>query len=982
VNVFFEESGSFKAGTVLSKQGDAFQVELPGGRRAKVRGKEVLLEFEAPTPAELIQQADAEARDIDPEFLWECAPADEFPFGVLADEYFGAKPNAIKQAALLLRMHGSPVYFRKKGRGQYQRAPEEQLRAALAGLERKRQQALVQEGYENELKAHRLPESFAGKVIGLLTKPDKNSIEYKALEAAAFALGTSPARLMLDAGGVASARVLHEARFLSEHFPYGTGFAPVTIEPRLDDLPVGDVEAFSIDDVTTTEIDDAFSVTVLPDGRIRIGIHIAAPALGIQPGDAVDQIARSRLSTVYMPGDKITMLPDPVVDVFTLKEGGLRPALSLYLIVDASTYEVIATETHAEKVFVRSNLRHNHLDALVTEETLDAGTGEYPHKAEIALLWPLSKVLYEKRQQTRIGFGLKREVQRNNDFNFYIDGEHVTITPRRRGSPLDSIVAELAIVANSTWGALLADYGVPGIYRAQRSFGPNRTRMQTTPAPHEGLGVAQYAWSTSPLRRYVDLVNQWQLLACAQHGVAGKLVAPFKPKDAELYAVLQGFDETYAAYADYQNKMEAFWCLRWLKQEKRDRVVASVIKGDLVRLEEIPLVLHVPGLGVHPRGTRVLLDVVSIDELTVEASTRLIQVLDAPVASDVADTDEGDEEGEDDQAAKAEGEADRYVVVGNPVAHSKSPWIHARFAEQTGERIAYDPLLAPVDGFDEAVRAFISAGGRGLNVTVPFKLEAFRFADVHSTRAAAAGAVNTLKVDADGTVFGDNTDGIGLVNDIERNLQVSLAGKRVLLLGAGGAARGVALPLLEAGVRELVIVNRTASKAVDLASAITALQVAGSETQAPDADAVNPIDSAAPAIAKDEANASPATIVGGGAEVATGTFDVVINATAGSLGGELPSFDPEALTPDTLAYDMMYAAHPTVFMELAQSRGARAADGLGMLVEQAAESFHLWRGVRPDSGSVLAELRAMLARQEDAPPAPEGATAMAASPAP
>ncbi|CAM2149599.1 exoribonuclease II [Pararobbsia alpina] len=653
MNVFFEESGSFKAGTVLAKQGDAFQVELPGGRRAKVRNKEVLLEFDAPTPAELMQQADAESQDIDPEFLWECAPADEFAFGALADDYFGAKPSPVKQAGLLLRIHASPIYFRKKGRGQYQRAPEEQLRAALAGLERRRQQALVQQGYEDELKARRLPDAFKGKVIGLLTKPDKNSIEYKALEGAATALGVSPSRLMLDAGGVASPRVLHEAKFHAEYFPYGTGFAPIEFAPDLAELPVGEGEAFSIDDVTTTEIDDAFSVRRLPDGRIRVGIHIAAPALGIQRGDVVDQIARTRLSTVYMPGDKITMLPDGVVDVFTLKEGGLRPALSLYIIVNDSTYEIVTTETRAEMIFVRSNLRHNHLDDIVTEEALDAGTGEYPHKEEIAMLWPLAKALYEKRQQARIGFGLKREVQRNHDFNFYLDGEHVTITPRKRGSPLDSIVAELAIVANSTWGALLGDHGVPGIYRAQRSFGPNRTRMQTSPAPHEGLGVDQYAWSTSPLRRYVDLVNQWQLLACAEHGVAAKLVAPFKPKDADLYAVLQSFDETYGAYADYQNKMETFWCLRWIQQEKRERVSATVVKGDLVRLEEIPLMLHVPGLGVHARGTRVLLDVVSIDELTVEASTRLVQVLDTPVASDVAEADEGEDE-ESDQAESAE----------------------------------------------------------------------------------------------------------------------------------------------------------------------------------------------------------------------------------------------------------------------------------------------------------------------------------------
>ncbi|MGF6756483.1 ribonuclease catalytic domain-containing protein [Paraburkholderia sp. GAS42] len=672
MNVFFEESGSFKAGSVLSRQGDAFQVELPGGRRAKVRAKDVLIEFEKPAAGELMQQADAAAQEIDLDFLWECAPEDEFAFATLAKEYYGESYGAVERAALVLRMHGAPVYFRRKGRGQYQRAPQEQLQMALAGLERKRQQALVQAGLEDELKAGRLPESLAGKSLGLLTKPDKNTIEYKALEAAAAARGISMARLMLDCGGIPSARALHEARFLSEFFPHGTGFPPVTVGALPDDLPEAEVEAFSIDDITTTEIDDAFSVEHLSDGRVRIGVHIAAPALGIGRGDAVDAIARGRLSTVYMPGDKITMLPDDVVDAFTLKEGGLRPALSLYVIVNRETLDIVASETRAERVFVKNNLRHNTLDELVTEESLAAGTGEYPHKDDIAVLWPFAQALFEKRQQARAGYGLKREVQRNTDFNFYVEGEHVTITPRRRGSPLDTIVAELAILANSSWGAFLHDHGVPGIYRSQRAFGaptgPKRTRMQTSAAPHEGLGVAQYAWSTSPLRRYVDLVNQWQLLACVQHGVTAKLAAPFKPKDADLFAVVQGFDDTYTAYADHQRRMEYFWCLRWLRQEEKKQVVASVVKGDLVRLDEIPLLLHVPGLGVHARGTKLLMEVMSLDELTVEASVRLLHVLDAPQvtsgtgaaeAEEVDEADEGEEELIDaaDDSAESEAEA-------------------------------------------------------------------------------------------------------------------------------------------------------------------------------------------------------------------------------------------------------------------------------------------------------------------------------------
>jgi len=688
VNVFFEESGSFKAGNVMSRQGDAFQVELPGGRRAKVRAKDVLMEFEKPSAGELMEQADAAAQDIDLDFLWECAPEDEFPFATLGAEYFGESFGPVERAALILRMHGSPIYFRRKGRGQYQRAPEEQLKMALASLERKRQQALVQQGYEEELKASRLPDGFQSKALGLLTKPDKNAIEYKALEAAAAARGISMARLMLECGGIPSARALHEARFLSEFFPHGTGFPPVTIGALPEDLPQAEIEAFSIDDVTTTEIDDAFSVEHLSDGRVRIGIHIAAPALGIERGDAVDAVARGRLSTVYMPGDKITMLPDSVVEKFTLAEGGLRPALSLYSIVNRETQEIVVSETRAELVYVKNNLRHNTLDELVTEEALANGTGDYPHKEDIAVLWPFAQALFEKRQLARASFGLKREVQRNTDFNFYVEGEHVSITPRRRGSPLDTIVAELAILANSTWGAFLHDHGVPGIYRSQRAFGaptgPKRTRMQTTAAPHEGLGVSQYAWSTSPLRRYVDLVNQWQLIACVQHGVTAKLAAPFKPKDADLFAVVQGFDDTYTAYADHQRRMEYFWCLRWLTQEGKKQVVASVVKGDLVRLEDVPLLLHVPGLGVHARGTRLMLEVMSVDELTVEASVRPLHVLDAPTVTSGAEEEEEAEEELIDAAdesaeseAEAQAEADTAAPEGDQPADSNDSTQHA-----------------------------------------------------------------------------------------------------------------------------------------------------------------------------------------------------------------------------------------------------------------------------------------------------------------
>jgi shikimate dehydrogenase len=267
--------------------------------------------------------------------------------------------------------------------------------------------------------------------------------------------------------------------------------------------------------------------------------------------------------------------------------------------------------------------------------------------------------------------------------------------------------------------------------------------------------------------------------------------------------------------------------------------------------------------------------------------------------------------------------SDRYCVIGNPIAHSKSPQIHAAYASQTGQDIVYERCLAPADGFAETVRGLIADGYRGANVTVPFKLEAFRLADRLSERARAAGAVNTL-VFADGDIYGDNTDGAGLVADIVRNAGVPLDGKRVLMLGAGGAARGAMLPLLQEGPRQIVVANRTLATAE--------------------------------ALARDFAQHADRIAVCGFPEV-EGGFDVVINATSASLSADLPPVPASVFAPGTLALDMMYGNKPTVFMEFAARHGAAVRDGLGMLVEQAAEAFAIWRGVRPDTADVLASMR-------------------------
>lgn len=273
--------------------------------------------------------------------------------------------------------------------------------------------------------------------------------------------------------------------------------------------------------------------------------------------------------------------------------------------------------------------------------------------------------------------------------------------------------------------------------------------------------------------------------------------------------------------------------------------------------------------------------------------------------------------------------ADRYVVIGNPIAHSKSPQIHARFAQQTGEPVAYDRLLAPLDAFEATVRDFIAGGGRGANVTVPFKLDAFALATERSARADAAGAVNTLTFDGE-RIIGDNTDGVGLVRDIVDGAGIAITGRRVLLLGAGGAARGVILPLLDESPAQILIANRTLAKADELVAQFGQLPTRQDRLRAAPFDAVD------------------------------GAFDLVINATSASLSAELPPVPASVFGTRTFAYDMMYGAQPTVFMQWAASQGAAVRDGLGMLVEQAAEAFFVWRGVRPETAPVYQWLRSQL----------------------
>ena len=664
----FEDAGKFQTGRILSEADSSAQIELESGKRVKVKAANLLLKFDKPSPADLMREAQALSATIELDLAWEFAPEDEFGFADLAREYFSAQATLTEQTAALLRLFEAPHYFRRAGKGRFKKASAEVIAQALAGIEKKKQIQAQIESWAAELGQGTCPAPIQTQLYKILFKPDKNAPEYKAVVEAARATQTAPLALLQKAGAINSAYQFHWQRFLFDNFPKGTGFPNLQAPAIADELPLANVQAYSIDDSQTTEIDDALSVQGLGTGTVTLGIHIAAPALALKPGDAIDLLGRNRLSTVYMPGYKITMLPDEVVQSYTLQEGRDCPAVSLYVTFDEATLALQHTETRVERVPIAANLRHDQLDSVVTEAWLNDDSFTHAAavvepampRAELAFLFRLAQHLKAQREVVRG----KPENFNRPDYNFRLVGndghepkgdEQVQISIRQRGAPLDLMVAEAMILANSTWGNWMAELGVPGIYRSQASLLPGvKVRMGTKALPHAGIGVPSYAWSTSPLRRYTDLVNQWQIIACAKHGSTAALAAPFKPKDTELFSIISAFDGAYGAYNAYQNGMERFWTLQYLKQHHITELSATVFKAlpgqpPMARADDLPLVLPVLGGGDLPRGARVQLRLSEVDDISLDISGHLLLILEADAPSSGEQTEITDDE--DDSAA-------------------------------------------------------------------------------------------------------------------------------------------------------------------------------------------------------------------------------------------------------------------------------------------------------------------------------------------
>ena len=601
MNIFYEESGQFKVAAIVQKNDATFQVDTQHGKRTKVKANNVFTEFDGDMAA-FLENAQAQAADIDTDLLWEVCGEEEFSAEAIAEEYFGHAPTKTELAATLIALYAAPMYFYKKAKGVFKAAPEETLKQALAAIERKKQQDAQIDAWAEALKRGEMPSEIAADLKTILHAPDKQSLTYKAFTKAADALKISAYELAKKTGGITSIPQYLQDGFEIKYFPKGTGFPDFPL-PEMPDLPKADVTAFSIDDESTTEVDDALSLTDLGNGMKRVGIHIAAPSLAIKQGDKMEKNIMERLSTVYFPGGKITMLPENWIAAFSLDAGAYRPSISIYFDVD-NKFNVGASTCKIEAVNIAENLRIQTIEPHFNAETgLDeAGEMMFAHHQDLIWFYQFAIAL----QKARGKYEPDRAPQ--YDYSIELDEEsNVSVVRRERGSPIDTLVSEMMILANSTWAQMLDENELPGLFRVQPA---GKVRMSTKSEPHIGMGVQHYGWFTSPLRRAADYINQKQLISLIDD-TAEPL---YQNSDAELFAALRDFDTAYAAYADFQRQMEAYWSLVYLQQQGTSELTATILKEDLVRIEGLPLVTRATGIPFDalPK-TQVLLKITELD---------------------------------------------------------------------------------------------------------------------------------------------------------------------------------------------------------------------------------------------------------------------------------------------------------------------------------------------------------------------------------
>lgn len=566
------------------------------------------LALNSTTILEFLQKAKNLAEEIDIELLRELLEEDKsYLLDELATIYFGDNITSLHKTALVFKINSEAVSFHDNEQGKFIKLNDKERDIQIAALKKARsQQEQLNSYYEDfiSFKKPNFPEEF--NVIKFLTRPDKNSLEYKALILATTELKIPPFELCFKVGLIENIPKFFIDSFIYEN-PIVTNKAMFSLKSF--NLPVNlELDVFSIDDSSTTEIDDAFSIQFMDDKQYTVGIHIAAPALSTELGEMV----ANNISTVYYPGGKITMLPDEVIKYYSLNENKELPVVSIYFVLNQEL-GIDNYYSRLEIVKINKNLRIEELGLNFNQESLGL-TKSYPYERELKLLYEFAKKLEEKRGKPLVNALVV-------DYSFKIENDKITITPRVRGNPIDKLVSELMILANCSWGRMLTNAFIPAVYRVKEVNQP--VTMTLTPKGHAGLNVDYYTWSTSPLRRAADYINQKQIISLLKG--SKDFYTAVHPT---LLEVVENFDSKYAKYIAFQDKMELYWSLKYLIQENITELSATIIYKTKAQLEGVPIQIDTLGL-IQPKpvGSHLKVKIFNINLLTLHFEFKILTII-------------------------------------------------------------------------------------------------------------------------------------------------------------------------------------------------------------------------------------------------------------------------------------------------------------------------------------------------------------------
>lgn len=600
MNLLYEVNKTYQVGQIIRQEMGIYWVQTATQQSIKVKSKQVIL-----TLTEAIDQflpaAETLSHQIDIQRLWENSDGQAMHFASLAHRYFVHSPSSTEKAAIWLKLRAMPMYFYRQSDGYFRPAMATALKAALISIQKKQSAQKQVKAWSAALLSGQVPDAMGTQWTMLLHQPDKQSCVYRALYDACQHKQCTPLQLALELGAISSVAQYFLEGFLLNYFPIKPQVGMLSIRKVFDDLSLSDVAAFSIDDAHTTEIDDAFSLRQLPDGSHRVGIHIALPAIGVKPDPSIDDLLW-RCATVYLPDQKITLFPSQIIEQFSMHEGTIRPAMSLYIDVDQH-HHIKHYQTQIDKISIKKNFDKATLETILFEEFMvsQASSDNVPFLEE--LIWLIGFTSALALQYTTSDIAIFPE----RDFNIAVHDNKISVRSRQRNTPIDCLVSTMMILANQIWSQMLAQNNMIAMYRSQNATGTHTT---ISPQSHARLNFQQYAWCTSPLRRATDFINQSQLIALITH-----TTSPYLKDRKTLLTFVKHFDKTYSAYLAFQRQMARCWALRYLIQEGIKTVFAKHIGGGVCQLENLPLRSQaIPSLALSNIGERVRLKLVNIDE--------------------------------------------------------------------------------------------------------------------------------------------------------------------------------------------------------------------------------------------------------------------------------------------------------------------------------------------------------------------------------